>query len=87
MASPAMITRAQQGVIGALRSGHAAKLGASQPSAVVLRPSKAAVFAPHRSVAVRSRKASTVTAAANGNGLTIDLRGEQSGLGRPAFDA
>jgi hypothetical protein len=81
-----MISRAQQGVIGALRSGHA-KLGASQPSAVVLRPSKAAFFAPHRCVAVRSRKASTVTAAANGNGLTIDLRGEQSGLAMPAFGA
>jgi hypothetical protein len=77
MASPAIMSRAQ-GVMGALRTGQAVKATACQAAAPVARQMKTTVFAPQRQVAVRSRRASTVTtAAANGTGLPIDLRGER----------
>ena len=71
------ISRAQS-VLGALRTGHVvAKAGTAKAAAPLMRPSQIAVFGPARAVAVSTRKASTVTAAAaNGTGLPIDLRGE-----------
>lgn len=68
-----------QNVLGALRNGHFARPSVAVQAAFVSRSSQATVFAPQRAVSVRSRKASTITAAAgNGavsSGLPIDLRG------------
>lgn len=81
MASQTIITRAQ-GVIGAMRSGHISKAAPSQIAIPGLRQDKIVVQCPQRKVQLRSRKASSVVAAAgNGSapasgGLSIDLRGE-----------
>ena len=68
------ISRAQT-VIGALRAGQAVR--ACMARAVpVARPSLPAAFAPKREIKMSSRRHSTVTVAAAGAGLPIDLRGE-----------
>jgi hypothetical protein len=74
-------SRAQTAITGALRAHVIAKSSAANKAvAPQMRLTQAQVFAPQRAVVVRSRKTSSVTAAAgNGaspGGLAIDLRGE-----------
>jgi len=72
------ISRAQT-VISAIQRTHVARSNAAR-AVQVTRPSQIAVFAPERSIAIRSRRSSTVSVTANGDGLTIDLRGKLTSL-------
>lgn len=77
----ATVTRAQTPLMCALRSGQSA-MGMSGTSSLAPKPT-AALRAPVRSVALRSRRMSTVVAAADGSspsGLCIDLRGASEEL-------
>jgi hypothetical protein len=74
MASQA-VCKAQGVVVSALRTSVARPV----PCKGTLAPmhsGKTQIFAPQRPMGVRSRKMTTVTAAVNGTGLPIDLRGE-----------
>lgn len=69
-----------QSVITTMRCSHVARAGVARAVQVV-RPSQTAVFGPSRSIAARGRRSHTVSVSANGNGLSIDLRGA-----RPVFN-
>ena len=62
-------------VISAMQRTHVVRANVAR-AVQVSRPSQIAVFGPQRSIAIRSRKSSTVSASVNGDGLTIDLRGK-----------
>jgi hypothetical protein len=68
------ISRAQT-VISAMQRTHVARANVAR-AVQVSRPSQIAVFAPQRSIAIRGRKSTAVSVSANGDGLTIDLRGK-----------
>jgi hypothetical protein len=72
------LSRAQT-VISAMQRTHVARANAAR-AVQVSRPSQIAIFGPQRSIAIRSRKLSTVSVTANGDGLTIDLRGKLTSL-------
>lgn len=69
------ISRAQTVVMGSLRCGNVV----ARPTPMTIpgmQVSKIALLNAKKPVMVKSRKACTVAASANGNGLPIDLRGK-----------
>ena len=70
------VCKAQAAVVGALARTSAARPTAHSAVLAPMHVGKAQVFVPKRPMGVRSRAMTTVTAAANGSGLPIDLRGE-----------
>lgn len=80
------VCKAQGVVASAIRSSVTRPV-ASLSSAAPLQSRKANVFVPQRPMGLRSRKLTTVTsAAANGTGLPIDLRGKKAFIAGVADD-